>query len=356
MGSKSSPPPAPNYTQAAQATSAGNLAMAREQQAANMVNQNTPYGSLSYSANPSSQDINGNPTYTATQTLSPQEQQLFNQTTGLSSGLLNTAQSGLDYANQTLAKPGVDLNSLPSTGINPGQQYQNAMMQQLQPQIDRQQEQLNTSLANQGIPIGSEAWKNAQQQQSQNINNLLATTTTTGMNMGLNANNQAFQQQAYNQMQPINVINALRTGSQVQNPNYVNTPTQAQVAGPDLLGAAQAQYQGALNTTNAQNAQSAGLFGGLGTLGAAAMMSPAGTFSGPAGLFAMSDSRLKKNIRRLGRIRGINWYVFSYLWDDVRHVGVMAQEVLTRYPEAVKRHSTGYYMVDYSRLGGNHGL
>ena len=46
---KSSAPPAPDYTGAAQATAAGNLEAARATAAANRVNQYTPYGSLEYS-------------------------------------------------------------------------------------------------------------------------------------------------------------------------------------------------------------------------------------------------------------------------------------------------------------------
>ena len=80
-------------------------------------------------------------------------------------------------------------------------------------------------------------------------------------------------------MQPINVINALRTGSQVTNPSYASVPQQANVGGADILGATQAGYNAQLGATNAQNAASGGLMGGLMQLGGAAMMSPAGTFA-----------------------------------------------------------------------------
>lgn len=271
MGKRDSPPP-PDYTGAAKATAAANLEAAQAAQAANMVNQITPNGNLTYSQNPSSADVNGNHTYTATTTLSPEQQQIQQQTQALNSGLMSTAQTGLNYANGTLSAPGVDMSKLPSTGINPGQTYTDAMMKQLQPQIDRQTLATNNSLANQGIMEGSQAWKDSQNQLAQNNNNLEAQAVTSGMSNGLAANNQAFNQQAYNQMQPINVINALRTGSQVQNPSFVNTPQQQTTNGADLLGAAQGQYNATVGNVNAQNAQSASTASTVGTIGAGIMM------------------------------------------------------------------------------------
>jgi hypothetical protein len=214
---------------------------------------------------------NINARWTATQSLTPAQQTMLDRNNNLSIGLLGTANNGLQYANQVLSRPGVDLSSLPSTGISPGQSYQGAMMTQLQPQIDRSNNFLTAQLANQGVTQGSEAWKNAWQQQNQNINNLYAQATTAGMNMGLNANNQAFNQRAYNQMQPINMINALRTGSQVQMPNYVNPAQQATTSGADLLGATNDLYSTQLGNVNAHNAQAANTASGVGAAALAAL-------------------------------------------------------------------------------------
>ena len=277
-GGKGSAPPAPDYVGAAQQTAAGNLEAARATAAANRTNQITPYGNLTYTANPGT-DPYGNTLYTATQTLAPDQQKLLNQTTALNTGLLGTAQSGLDYANQVLSQPGVDTSKLPSTGFDPGQSYQDAIMARLSPQIDRENAQLEQQLANRGIAAGTDAYNQAKQLQAQNQNDRLNSAVVQGMNTGLAANQQGFQQQAYNQMQPINVINALRTGSQVQNPSFVNTPQQANTAGADILGATNAQYQNQLNAYNAQQAQSGGFLGGLmnlgGTLGSAFIRGPA---------------------------------------------------------------------------------
>ena len=98
---KSSAPPAPDYTAAANATAAGNLAAAQTTAAANRVNQVTPYGNLMYSS--AGNDSSGNPTYTATQTLSPAQQGILDQQNQLNTGLMTTANKGLNYANDVLS-------------------------------------------------------------------------------------------------------------------------------------------------------------------------------------------------------------------------------------------------------------
>jgi hypothetical protein len=87
----------------------------------------------------------------------------------------------------------------------------------------------------------------------------------------MGANQQAFNQQAYNQMQPINVINALRTGSQVQAPSYVSVPQQQYTGGADILGATNALYSNQVGATNAANQAQGNFLGGLMQLGGAAI-------------------------------------------------------------------------------------
>jgi hypothetical protein len=269
---KPDPPPAPDYTGAAQATATGNLDAARTAAAANRVNQVTPYGNLTYSIN--GKDSYGNDLYTATQSLSPQQQKLLDSTNALNNGLMSTANSGLNYANGVLSKPGIDTSSLPSVGINPGQSYQDAIMSRLQPQIKQQNDQFDQQMANQGIAPGTQAYDNAKRVLGQQQNDLLTSSTVNGFNTGLAANQNSFQQQAYNQMQPINVINALRTGSQVQNPSFVNVPQQATTSGPDMLGATSALGQYNTNAYNAQTSSANSLTSGLFGLGAAYLMAP----------------------------------------------------------------------------------
>ena len=69
-----------------------------------------------------------------------------------------------------------------------------------------------------------------------------------------------------------------------------------------------------------------------------------------AGAAMMSDSRLKTDIQPVGKTPGgLNIYSYRYLWGE-RAVGVMADEALVLYPNAVSVHDSGYLQVDYSRI------
>lgn len=63
-----------------------------------------------------------------------------------------------------------------------------------------------------------------------------------------------------------------------------------------------------------------------------------------------SDRRLKTNIYRIStRPDGLGVYEFDYIWGGGKQIGLMAQEVLSIYPDAVGSVG-GYYTVDYSRV------
>ncbi|MEZ5836109.1 MAG: tail fiber domain-containing protein [Geminicoccaceae bacterium] len=64
-----------------------------------------------------------------------------------------------------------------------------------------------------------------------------------------------------------------------------------------------------------------------------------------------SDRRLKRDITFLGTAPGgLDLYAYEYVWGGGRQVGVMAQDLVTRRPDAVLVHPSGYLMVDYSKL------
>ena len=350
LGPAPSAPAAPDYRAAAQETAAGNIEAARQATAANRVNQVTPYGNLTYAI--TGADPYGNPTWTATQTLSPAQQQLLEYQNQASIGLGALANKGLGYVENMLQTP-FDVSKLPSTGFNPSQTYQEAYMQRLAPQIEQNRERLAQQLANQGIDIGSKAYENAMRMQAQRENDLLLGATTQGFGVGQQARQSALQEQAYLRNEPLNTLSAVRTGAQVQGPQFVNSAQQATTAGPDLLGAAGMQYNAAMGDFNAKQAAQANLNQGLFGLGGAAMMAPAGTFA------FMSDPRTKENIKAIGVMNnGLTLYSFEYK-DEFKdhkfaghgvHVGVMADEVEQVFPFAVKTLDDGYKVVDYGLI------
>jgi hypothetical protein len=342
LGPAPSAPAAPDYTGAAQQTAQGNIDAARLATAANRVNQVTPYGNLDYAV--TGADPYGNPTWTATTSLSDVGQQLLNNQNQASLGLGSTINSALGRVQSTM---GQGFNpDLPSTGMNPGQSYQDAYMQRLAPQIAQNREMTTASLANQGIVPGTQAYDNAMRQQAQKENDLLLGATTQGFGVGQQANQQAYNQALTNYNLPLNTLSALRSGSQVQNPSFVNSAQQATTQGPDILGATQMGYNAQMGNFNAQQAAQQGMNSGLmglgGTLGAAAIM---------------SDIRTKEHIKNIGYLpNGLPVYEYEYKpeWKNEaghgKFIGVMAQEVELLQPQAVITRPDGYKMVNYGVL------
>ena len=344
LGPAPSAPAAPDYTGAAQATAAGNLSAAQAATAANRVNQVTPYGNLNYAE--TGTDSQGNPTWTATTSLSDVGQQLLNNQNQTSLGLGSAINSQLGQVQNVMGQ-GFNPN-LPSTGMNPGQSYQDAYMQRLAPQLAQSRESTQAQLANQGVAPGTQAYENAMRQQAMKENDLLLGATTQGFGVGQQANQQAYNQALTNYNLPLNTLSALRTGAQVQNPSFVNSAQQATTGGADLLGASQMGYNAQMGNFNAQQASQQGLNSGLmglgGTLGAAAIM---------------SDIRTKEHIKAIGWLpNGLPVYEYEYKpeWKDEaghgKFIGVMAQEVEMVKPEAVFTRPDGYKMVNYGVLNG----
>lgn len=147
------------------------------------------------------------------------------------------------------------------------------------------------------------------------------------------------EQQLQRQM-PLNEMNALMTGAQVQSPNMPQFQS-AQAAQPvQSLAAATAQgnYQSQLAAQNAQS--QSGLWQGLGSL--------AGSAAGLYALGAFSDVRLKTNIKRIGtHPRGVG--IYSYEIFGRPEVGVMAQELMHVAPWLVGVRD-GYFTVNYGGL------
>lgn len=232
---KSSAPSAPDTVGAARETAESQLQVSREATAANRVNQSGPWGSLQYTQGGT--DAYGNPTYTAVQTLPENIQAALPSLTG------NVAQN---IGQQ------IDTSKLPELQINPGQTAQDAIMARLTPQFERRQQQLETQLANQGIAPGTEAWKNAQYDLNTARTDAETQAALQGINVGQSARQQALQELSFLKNDPLNTMQALKSGTQLTP--FSGTP-QATTPGADILGAQQAQYATQVGANNAQNAQ-----------------------------------------------------------------------------------------------------
>lgn len=342
LGPAPSAPSAPDYSGAARETAAGNLDAARQATAANRVNQYTPYGSLEYAV--SGEDKFGNPMWSATQKFSPENQKLFDIQNQLSYGVGQLGAQGLDYVRQQLENP-FDVSQLPSLGINPSETYSDAIMRRLAPSMEQSRGKLEQQLANQGLQIGSEAYDRAIRNFEQKQNDLMLGAQTQGLQAGLQARQQQLGELAYRRNEPLNVLSALRTGSQVTSPSYVNSSQQATTQGPDLLGASQMGYNAQMGDFNAKQAAQANFNSGLMGLAGAGIMA--------------SDIRMKENIKQIHWLpNGLPVYEYEYkpefkdypLAGHGKFVGVMAQEVEQMYPQAVVNLDNGYKAVNYGLL------
>lgn len=296
-----SAPQAPDYRGAAQETAQGNLQAARVNAMANRVNQYTPYGNLIYSqvpggfnqsaydqamktyndqlgsyysnynqavANgspvnglappqaPNRSDFNtGNPDqWQANISLSPVGQQLLDYQNQAALGLGQQTSQALGRVDQSLSSP-FDYQSIKDVSDD----TYAAQTARLDPQWNQRQQQTETQLINQGLRPGTEAYDNAMRDFNQGRNDAYTQARVSAYNMMP----QAFQLQSSIRNQPLNELNALRTGSQVTNPNFMSVPQQAMTQGPDYLGAASNQYNAAMGQYNAQQASDSNFMGGL---------------------------------------------------------------------------------------------
>lgn len=105
-------------------------------------------------------------------------------------------------------------------------------------------------------------------------------------------------------------------------------------------GAAATKAGSDINYSNAQ-AANRGILGNN-------LLNLAGT---AAKAYAASDIRLKRDIQRVDTLpSGLPVYRFKYLDHDAEYIGVMAQEAMLKFPEAVAIMDNGYLAVDYSSI------
>jgi endosialidase-like protein len=188
----------------------------------------------------------------------------------------------------------------------------------------------------------------------------------TGFNAQNMARNQYMNEQYALRNQPINEISSLISGSQISNPNFVNTPNN-QIPTTDVAGLINNRFSQDMSIYQQQNQnyqqQMAGIYGLAG-----------GLLKGGMGLMGMSDRREKENIEEIGTVFAHNEngdavkpgsilnantedlpiYSYSFKKDptSTRHIGPMAQDVEKIIPSAVANVGGRKYL-DHSKVMGN---
>jgi hypothetical protein len=127
----------------------------------------------------------------------------------------------------------------------------------LEPKLNQQQSQLEQSLAQRGLTPGSEGYKNAVADFNKSKNDAYTQLLLSGHQQGVS-------DILAQRNQPINEVSALLSGSQVTQPNFVNTP-QANLPTTDYAGLTETNYQQklqqAMSQYNARQQALGGLFG-----------------------------------------------------------------------------------------------
>lgn len=247
-------------TQTNQQTAAYNNAMTHG-------NTTTPLGSETYTAR--IDPTTGATVYDSNITLTPDQQQLLDQQNQQDLALGNTAQQMLGTVNSTYATP-MDTSDLPQLYgaddlLGARTQTQDALYQKqtayLDPEYEARAKALEAKLANQGVALGSEAWKNAQDDYSRdkafNYDQARSSAIAAGgdemaLLSGISSSNrnQLLSEALTKRNQPLNEFNALRTASQVQMPQFNGTAGTSQTQPSNISDSIWSAY-------NANQAESA---------------------------------------------------------------------------------------------------
>lgn len=310
-----SAPQAPDPGATAAAQSAANKEAVTESAKVNQIKQVTPYGEVNYTG-----DI-GSPDRTVTTTLSDSGQQQLDQQNQIALGLGNTAlqkvsqlpTGTLNFDNLPAYVSSIDQSTLPEaagTGdysadeLRAEQAAFDRAWGRLAPQYAQEQTDLETSLANKGIGIGTDAYTKEMDNYARRMNDARIAASYDSINAGqalnqnlinntntarTNALNEAYQNasmqnaarlQGMSETQtlrnaPMNELAAILQGQPaLASPNF-SAPASYQVAPADVQGAVNNSYAGQMNNYNQnvaqgnqQTASTAGLLGTAAMAGA----------------------------------------------------------------------------------------
>lgn len=362
--------------------------------AANRYDINSPFGTQHWDQGQQEQigtDSSGKPImgqhYTQNITLDPSEQRQFDTRNQISETLMNQGKEGIEKGlpGYTAAPTAVqvpdaikDPQSMGKFDINaassPAADAQfKRTMDYLAPYQKRQQDANEQRLANEGLPLGSEAYKQAHDilsdEQNRQITDAASGAAAMAPQIALSGRQQQASETGQDFGRELSGYGAQLSG-QAQQQQLQGSQEQQDIAkrqqyyneiaaslgGQQLnpINAGGGGGDSALNVANAFQQYNSGVMNNYNQnvaqrnaqIGAAADIT--------SSLIPWSDERLKDDIEQVGELpTGEGIYDFHYKWEDddePLHTGVMAQEIEERYPEAVVHDPSGYRKVDYRRL------
>lgn len=176
--------------------------------------------------------------------------------------------------NSAITGGGNEQSRLFNIGLASNQNAYNQALNNAQFHNASQQQGFGQSLANAGLNNAAAGQTFSQNLQNSDLYNRAQgqqfNQGVTNANLQNQARSQFINEQNYLRQQPLNELNALRTGSQVTAPQFQGLP-QVNQQGVDLAGLINNNYNQQLGVYNAQMGQRNGMMGGLFQLGAAAL-------------------------------------------------------------------------------------
>lgn len=263
----SAPPPMPSADATAAKSAEVNRRTAITQQEMNMVDQETPYGSLTYDQIGVTPD--GSPRWRARTSLTPDAQARLDQQNLLDRNANQIAIDQLGRVSQTLSTPfKIDNAGTEARLMELGRA-------RLDPMFSERRSALDTEMVNRGIRPGTEAYARSmgsfEQGRNDAYNQLL-----------LNGRQQAVAEAIMERNQPLRETAALMGMGQLENPQFANTP-QTGVQGVDYGGLVAANARDANERYRTDMGRHNAMMGGLFGLGGAALRAGMGGFGGGGG-------------------------------------------------------------------------
>ncbi|MCH7498576.1 MAG: tail fiber domain-containing protein [Nitrospinae bacterium] len=393
--SKSKAPTPPDPFAVAEAQAGFNKQSGIDTTQLNMVNQNTPYGSLEYSKREPAFDQAGFDTATAqyetdltaydkriselnalgsfgfaefmqgqgrapkaptavdrnsfysmdpdlsfqaTQTLAPAQQEMLDLQNQAGIGFGKIANTQLESLSDRLSSPLPQFNEQYRTDAF------NSTLERFAPIQEQDRRRMESMYANQGITAGSEAWNRG----TDDFNRGITDFRLAADRQALGEAGQLYGLEAESRNQPINELMAMLSQSQVRPPSFVNTP-QSGIGAPNYQQAAYNSYQGQADNYAQQLQQQGAMYGGLFGLGGAGIGAYGRLGAAEKLATAWSDPRLKTNVRKIGVLpNGLNVYSYDYVWG-MPSIGVMSNEVRKIMPHAVFNIG-GFDAVNYAEV------
>ena len=275
MGKSSSPPPAPDYAGAAAAQGAANKETAIASNLLNNPNVVNPYGTQTWTGGGSGERP------TMVQTLSPAEQAKYDQESRVAGLLGGLGEQGARSLEGVVGKA-LDFSGMPAAPTSTGarQDAYDAIMSRVNEETMQGKDRKNSELIAAGIRPGTKAYQDAMFAIDRGANDARQQAILAAgqegqrdFTMGTQQRKDAIAELLAQRQTPLNEINALMSGSQVNNPFAIPGAAQnANIQAAPVYNAALQQGQYDTDVYNQHQASSNATTSGLMGLASAAAM------------------------------------------------------------------------------------